>query len=92
MEIAKVVSILEETTALLQTSLSSDKTSMSVEDLMDALEAEIVRAREQQSVDTDRLKMLFAPGGPIQEVSIDNGWGDDFVRISQIMDGFLGNR
>jgi hypothetical protein len=91
MEIAKVVSILEETTVLLRTSLPSEKTSMTVGELMDALEAEIARAREEHSTDTDRLKMLFAPTGPIQEISIDNGWGNDFLRISQIMDGLLGN-
>ena len=92
MEIAKVISILEETTALLRISLSSDNASMSVEELMDALGAELVRAREQQSIDSDRLKMLFAPTGPIQEISNENGWENDFLRISQIMDGLLGKR
>jgi hypothetical protein len=32
------------------------------------------------------LSVLFAPTGPIQEVSISSGWGDEFLRLAQRFD------
>ena len=32
------------------------------------------------------LSSLFAPTGPIQEVSISSGWGEDFLAIAQRFD------
>ena len=59
---------------------------MSVEEATQSLESEAARARDRQSIDTERLKMLFAPTGAIQEIARENGWGDDFLRISRIID------
>jgi hypothetical protein len=41
-------------------------------------------------VDVDLLDRLFAPIGVIQEISIDNGWGTKFLRISEVVDQFTG--
>lgn len=32
------------------------------------------------------LRVLFAPTGPIQEVSLSSGWGDEFVRLADRFD------
>jgi len=36
--------------------------------------------------DERHLSMLFAPTGPIQEISIENGWGDEFLNLSSNFD------
>lgn len=41
--------------------------------------------RNDASVIND-LKILIAPTGSLQEISIDNGWGDDFIEISSRLD------
>jgi len=32
------------------------------------------------------LKLLFAPTGSLQEISIDSGWGEEFLEISSTFD------
>lgn len=64
---------------------------MSVEDIIQELESEIVKAKNSQPIDLKLLSTLFAPTGAIQEISIDNGWGDEFLRISALIDQFTLN-
>jgi hypothetical protein len=87
-EIDKLISALDETISFLRNSRSSDWAATSVEELIDELESEIARIKNSESPDTKRSRMLFAPTGSIQETSIDNGWGDDFLRLSEIVDPF----
>ena len=92
MEIENLITTLEETIRLLKSSQSSDWASMSVEEIIRELEAEITRAENSERIDTKLLSFLFAPTGSIQEISIDNGWGDDFLRISGVIDELLSER
>jgi hypothetical protein len=87
-EIETLVRALEETISFLRKSQSSDWASMSVEEIIEELESESAKAENSGPIDAKRLGFLFAPTGVIQETSIDNGWGDDFVRISKIVDQF----
>ena len=64
---------------------------MEIERLISALEFEIARSRSSQSIDTKRLGQLFAPTGAIQEISIENDWGDEFLQIAEIGDEFTEN-
>ena len=90
MEVEKLISALEETISYLQESESSGWLSMPIEDLIRRLEAEITKARNAKLVDVSLLERLFAPTGALQETSIDNGWGSTFLRISEIVDEFIG--
>jgi hypothetical protein len=36
------------------------------------------------------LKLLFAPTGPLQEISISSGWGDRFIDIAARLDAAIG--
>jgi hypothetical protein len=63
-----------------------------VEEMIQALESAITKAKDSQAIDISRLSFLFAPTGAIQETSIDNGWGDDFLRLSEIMDRFTDSK
>jgi hypothetical protein len=37
------------------------------------------------------LQLMFAPTGVFQEISISNGWGDEFLKISQTFDRYSQN-
>lgn len=91
MEVEKLISAVEEAILFLRESQSSDWANMSVEDIIQQLESEIVKAKKSQPIDSKLLGILFAPTGAIQETSIDNGWGDDFLRISELIDQFTLN-
>jgi hypothetical protein len=88
MEIEKLIYALEETISYLRTSHSSDWAPMPVEDIIRRLEAEVVKAKNLMPMDVNFLDRLFAPTGVIQEISIDNGWGTRFLRISEVVDQF----
>ncbi len=92
MEIEKLIQALEETIALLQKSESSGWSNMSVEEIIGKLETELARAKNAKPLDVKMLDLLFAPTGAIQETSIDNGWGTTFLRISEVIDQFTGER
>lgn len=88
MEIEKLVSALEETISLLRNSRSSDWSSLSAEEIIRRLEAEVGKAKNSKPMDINLLDRLFAPTGVIQEISISNGWGTMFLRISKVVDEF----
>jgi hypothetical protein len=89
METEKLIFALEETISYLRASQSSAWSHMPVEEIIRRLEAVITKARYAKPVDINLLERLFAPTGAIQEISIDNGWGTKFLRISEIVDEFI---
>ena len=90
MEVETLISALEETISYLRISQSSDWSDMPVEEILRRLEAEASKARSAKPIDVTLLDRLFAPTGVIQEISIDNGWGTKFLRLSQVIDEFIG--
>ncbi|MFT3896025.1 MAG: hypothetical protein QM730_30790 [Anaerolineales bacterium] len=88
MEIERLISALQELIALLRESRSSDWASKSVQEIMRDLESEIDKAVNLQPISKGHLGFLFAPTGAIQETAIDNGWGEEFLRIAEIVDQF----
>jgi|SRR5215211_4462235 len=83
-----LIAALLETISYLHKSKSSVWAGISVDEIVQGLESEIAKAQNSRSMDTNLLRVLFAPTGAIQETYIDNGWGDEFLRISQIVDQF----
>lgn len=92
MEVKRFISALEETISFLRNSQSSDWANMSVEEIIQELETEIVKAKNAQAIDISLLGFLLSPTGAIQETAIDNGWGDDFLPISEIIDPFTDSK
>lgn len=90
MELERLIFALEETVSLLQESKSSDWSPMPAEEIIRRLKLEISKAKNSRPIDVILLERLFAPTGPIQEISIDNGWGTKFLRLSEIVDEFIG--
>ena len=64
---------------------------MSVEKITQELESELVKAKKSFPVDMKLLSLLFAPTGVVQETAMDNGWAEEFLRISEIVDEFTSN-
>jgi hypothetical protein len=40
--------------------------------------------------DVFTLRVVFAPTGPIQEVSLSSGWGDEFLAVAERFDAAVG--
>ena len=61
---------------------------MRIDEIIRRLEAEIAKAKNEKPVDVNLLDRLFAPTGLLQEISIENGWGTKFLRLSEVVDQF----
>jgi hypothetical protein len=88
MEIDDLAAALEKTLGLLRESESSLYGSLSVAELIRQIEAELGKRKKSQPVDFQRLGLLFAPTSSLQEISIDNGWGDAFIEVASIVDRY----
>ena len=42
--------------------------------------------KSPQSVNIDRVSVLFAPTGPMQELSLSSGWGEPFIKLASYFD------
>ena len=91
MEVEKLIYALQEAVSYLRASQSSDPSHMPIEEIIRRLEAEIAKARSAKPLDVNLLDRLFAPTGVIQAISIANGWGTKFLRISEVIDPFTAN-
>ena len=85
----KILSALTRTLDLVESSHASAWAGGRVEQIAAELRASIAALESGTFVDRDGLRGLFAPTGPLQETSIDNGWGDEFLSLAQRVDAFL---
>jgi hypothetical protein len=90
METEKLIFALQETISYLRKSQVSNWSPMPVEEIIRRLEAELTKAQNAKPMDVNLLERLFAPTGAIQEISIENGWGARFLRLSEAVDEFIG--
>jgi hypothetical protein len=56
---------------------------------LEEIDGIILRLRSGQLPDKTQTNVLFAPTGPIQEVSLSSGWGDAFLKLADDFDAAL---
>ena len=84
MEIENIVAALEKTLSLLRQSESSACARFSVEELIGQIENELNKIKKNNMADKEQLNYLFAPTCSLQETSIDNGWGREFLELAEL--------
>lgn len=73
---------ITRTIELLQNSNDSPYVHHSVDEVIAALQGIQTEFEQTGQLDSSQLSMLFAPTGPIQEIAIDNGRGDEFLELA----------
>lgn len=87
-----LISVLEKTIELLEKSEDSVWANYTVEEAKEILQTELEnyqRTREISSSGKARISFLFLPTSALQDIAIDNGWGDEYLQIANIIDRFL---
>lgn len=87
-DLPNLLAVLEQTRALLAAP-NNDFSWSSWEDATDALaevDALLAQLRSGAAPNALALTILFAPTGPMQEVSLSSGWGDDFIELARRFD------
>ena len=80
---------IEKTINHLQKSEDSSYGRHSVAKLISLLEKALQELSQSENFDKDLLKQIFAPTGSLQEISIDNSWGNEFLQISIVVDQYI---
>jgi hypothetical protein len=53
------------------------------------IDAVTARVSKGEIQDRQQLAVLFAPTGPIQEVSVSSGWGEMFLELAERLDAAM---
>jgi hypothetical protein len=85
MEIDYLVIALDKTLSFLRESESSLYADLTMEEVIRELEEQLDKRKKSQPVDIERIRFLLAPTDSIQEISIDYGWGREFLEISKVI-------
>jgi len=81
--------VLQKTIDFLEQSQPSMWSNLTLPEVIETIETELARIQAGKKLDKQLLKTLFAPTGAIQETSIENGWGDDFLILAGVVDKYL---
>lgn len=84
--VEELISILERVQELCSQSKDSLWSPDSANDLSEYMISAIQSLRKGKRISLKRLDFLFLPTGSLQDISIDNGWGDEFLELSERFD------
>lgn len=86
--VEKLISVFEEARKLLANSENDFSWSswVNAEDATGEVDSILSALRAGVLPDERSMEVLFAPTGPIQEVSLSSGWGESFLALSERFD------
>jgi len=90
MSSASLISALERTCALLDSSEESVWSPLTPAEVAKNLRHAIVGVINGDAVDYLSLRVEFAPTSTIQEIAMANGWHDEYVRLAEEIDAHVG--
>lgn len=78
--------ILIKVIKLLNQSEESDWSSLTPKEVVKNLEIQIAKLERNEKIDKNLLAIEFAPTSTIQEISMANGWSDEYLKLSSKFD------
>jgi hypothetical protein len=87
---AGAIKVLSRVIDLLGESRESAFASESPAEMLPALRSALQTLRSGGEIDKPFLQVLFFPTGPLQDTAIDNGWGDEFCALADLVDDYIG--
>jgi hypothetical protein len=84
-----LVAALERTVERLASSEDSPWTPWSAAEVREELDAVLLAMRQGGRPDEATLRLLFAPTGPVQELSMANGWAEEMLRLAEVVDASM---
>ncbi len=87
-----LISALEKTIKLLEKSEDSVWANYTVEEAREILRTELENYKKTGEISgfgKSQISFLFLPTSALQDIAIDNGWGDEYLEIANVIDRFL---
>lgn len=88
-EATRFVDCLEKTIKFLNHSKESPYTNKTPQNVTNTLNKAIIKLKENKPINKPDLKLEFAPTSSIQEIAIDNGWGEKYLQLSEEFDSLI---
>ena len=85
----ELIAVLKECLGHVEASEDSMYAGQGAADIAETLRNAIARLERGKPINKGELTVLFLPTGPLQDTSIDNGWGDEFVALAARFDGAI---
>lgn len=82
----QLIAVLRRSRELLELSQDTVWSDLDTPQTVVALERAIESLEQGREADLSRLKVLFAPTGPVQEISIAHGWSEEYFELSRQFD------
>ena len=82
--------VLERCRDCVSASVDSAWSSLDVAEIYETLDTTIRRLETHQSISKNNLRFLFSPTGPLQDTSISNGWGEEYLILAAQFDKLIG--
>ncbi|WP_289032223.1 hypothetical protein [uncultured Paraglaciecola sp.] len=79
---SELISVLEETLKFLEASEDSIWSDMEVKQTVDLINNAIQALKTTRRVRISKLYYIFLPTAPLQEISIENGWAEEFLELA----------
>ena len=86
----ELVEALEQTLSFLERSEDTVWSNLSVNETRNILEKMLCEIKNGRDFDKFELQIQFAPTGNIQEISLHNGWSQEYIKIAGTIDSFTG--
>ncbi len=83
-----LISALERTIELLESSKDSDWSNLTADELAETLKKELSKIKNNRDFDKFEIAVLFAPTGNIQETAMRNNWHREYLKISTTIDKY----
>ena len=83
-----ILEALQRTRDRVAHSTDSDWSTRSTKQMLAKLD-KLIRSIESGGRPRIRLGMLFVATGDLQEISMANGWADEFLELAEVVDGYL---
>lgn len=88
---AALLKVLRRCRQLTAESADSYWSCMDTREILASLDRAIRRLQASRPFHIRRLRFLFLPTGPLQETSLDNGWGEEYLRLAALFDNLTKN-
>lgn len=85
----ELVDVLKECLAFTRKSEDSVFEGIIASELAETLQRAIVRLERGKRINKLKLSLLFLPTGSLQEIAIENGWGDEYIALSTRFDSSI---
>jgi len=88
----ELISAFERIINLLDQSEDTIWANYTVDEAKEILQTELENYKQTQKLSDSgksNINFLFLPTSALQEISMDNGWGDEYIKLSNIFDKYL---